>query len=119
MFHSHRLALVVTAVATVLVAIGCSDDVGEPGPGSGSSSGASSSSGDLADAGGEGDSSSSGKKKIGETGCAADEDCESNACFKGNAQSFCTVRCTGDTATSVCVAPLTGTCNKQGYCKRD
>ncbi|MDF2692905.1 MAG: hypothetical protein K0S65_1288 [Labilithrix sp.] len=82
--------------------------MGEPGPGSGTGTGT-----------GGNASGSGGTKAIGATGCSADEECESNVCFKGNTQSFCTARCDSNTATAVCVPPLTGTCNKQGYCKRD
>jgi hypothetical protein len=60
-----------------------------------------------------------GKLKAGDQGCNLDTDCETNLCFKGNAQSFCTVFCSTANAQQICVPPLTGTCNKQGYCKRD
>jgi hypothetical protein len=59
------------------------------------------------------------KKKIAEVGCCDGAQCESGFCFAGNAQSFCTVRCTAENAVTVCVAPLTGSCNQRGFCKRD
>jgi hypothetical protein len=111
-----QLPLLVGTFAAGVVGIGCGGDVGQPGPGTTSSSGSSGAS----DAGGaDPDASTSGKKKVGEVGCTADDECQSNVCFKGNAQSFCTVRCTPNNATTMCTPPLTGTCNKQGYCKRD
>lgn len=57
--------------------------------------------------------------KVAETGCTDDTSCAEGVCFKGNAQSFCTLKCTAENTAIVCVSPLTGTCNKQGYCKRD
>jgi hypothetical protein len=59
------------------------------------------------------------KKKLAEVGCCDGAQCESGVCFAGKAQSFCTARCTAENAASVCVAPLTGSCNQQGFCKRD
>ncbi|MBX3218707.1 MAG: hypothetical protein KF850_42270 [Labilithrix sp.] len=115
MHLSKRVSSCVLLVAGALVVVGCGGDVGEPGQGTN----ASRSSG----AGGDGDEAdaapASGKKKLGESGCAADDECESEVCFKGNSQSFCTVRCTTDDATTTCVAPLSGSCNKQGFCKRN
>jgi hypothetical protein len=99
---SARLSLLGLIALSGASSAGCSDE-GEPGPSTGTSSGAS----------------SAGAKKIAEVGCNDDSECESNVCFKGNAQSFCTFKCTTETAANVCVAPLTGTCNKQGFCKRD
>lgn len=98
-------ALVISAVL-----IACSGDEGAPGPG-GTSTSSTSSSG--ADAGG------TGKKPNATVGCNDGSECESNVCFPGNAQHFCTLSCTTENAPTVCVAPLTGTCNKQGFCKRD
>jgi hypothetical protein len=60
-----------------------------------------------------------GKLKAADQGCNADTDCETNLCFKGNGQNFCTTLCTIANQLTVCVPPYTGTCNKQGYCKRD
>lgn len=99
-------------VAGALVVVGCGGDVGEPGPGTNASrSSGAEGDDDEADAG--------GKKELGESGCAADDECASGVCFKGNSQSFCTVRCTSDDVTTTCAAPLSGKCNKQGFCKRD
>jgi hypothetical protein len=103
-----RCSLLAWVLAAAAMA-GCSDE-GQPGPATGSTSGSSS----VADAGAAG-----ATKKVGEVVCNDDSECETNVCFKGNGQSFCTVRCAMETQTALCVAPLTGTCNKQGYCKRD
>jgi hypothetical protein len=59
------------------------------------------------------------KKKLAEVGCCDGTQCESGACFAGNNQSFCTLPCTPSNAPTVCVAPLTGSCNMKGFCKRD
>lgn len=102
------------AGAVVLVAslAACSSDEGAPGtslPTGSSTSSTSSSSGGDADGG----------LNTGAVGCNADAECRSGHCFQGNMQHFCTLACTTDNATAVCEAPLTGTCNKQGFCKRD
>ncbi|MBX3260284.1 MAG: hypothetical protein KIS78_17260 [Labilithrix sp.] len=94
--------------------VGCGGDVGEPGQGTNASRSSGAEGDDEAEP-----APASGKMKLGENGCAADDECESGVCFKGNSQSFCTVRCTTDDATTTCVPPLTGTCNKQGFCKRN
>jgi len=100
----HRWPFAAVALVAGMLLAACGGDEGEPGSAS-SSSGTSAAAGE--------------KKKTGDTGCAGDEECESNVCFKGNAQSFCTVKCSVETAATICVAPLTGSCNKQGFCKRD
>jgi hypothetical protein len=97
---SARYLAPLAGIVLGLLAAGCSDE-GEPSPTIGASSG------------------SLTKKKAAETGCTDNADCESQVCFKGNNQSFCTVSCTTETASQICVAPFTGSCNKQGYCKRD
>lgn len=92
-------------------------DEGQPGPGSGTGTGAGQGTNAAPlDAGSAGDG---GKLAVAQPGCKVDADCETNHCYAGNAQSFCTVPCTTANATTVCVAPLTGACNKQGWCKRD
>lgn len=50
--------------------------------------------------------------------CTSASQCQSQQCFIGGQQSFCTVACTPANQTTVCAAPFSGTCNKQGYCKR-
>lgn len=59
------------------------------------------------------------KKANAEGPCAANSECESGVCFIGGTQSYCSVKCTAADAVTTCVAPFTGSCNKQGYCKRD
>jgi hypothetical protein len=98
--------------AALVFMVACGGDKGEPGPGgTGSSSSSSSSSGD-ADA-------SAGKKPNGTIGCEQGTECESGVCFLGNMQHFCTMNCTEASKAEACRAPLTGSCNKQGFCKRD
>lgn len=72
-----------------------------------------------ADASASASTSAAEKKKDGEQGCNSNEECESNNCFAGNKQRFCTVPCNAENAVIVCVAPFTGTCNNRGFCKRD
>lgn len=50
--------------------------------------------------------------------CVTAAQCQSGQCFIGGMQSFCTVSCTPANANQLCGAPFSGTCNKQGYCKR-
>lgn len=89
----------------------CSSDEGAPGTSlpTGATSSTSSSSGDA----------DGGAKPNAAVGCNTDAECQSGHCFLGNAQHFCTVTCTTDNAPTICAAPFTGTCNKQGFCKRD
>jgi len=93
--------------------LGCSSDDGKP---AGGTSGAV-----VTDAGGDGgvaDSGDGGLKKNAAT-CAKPEECESNICFVGGTQSYCALSCTAASGPTVCVSPFTGSCNKQGFCKRD
>lgn len=109
------LGLVVLASLAVAA---CSSDNGKPGSSSGTPVATEPT--DATDAGGEAavDAATSTKKKNGELCTKADE-CESNLCFVGGVQSYCTVKCTPADAPTTCVAPLTGSCNSKGYCKRD
>lgn len=89
-------------------------DEGEPGPSIGSSSGQGTSSGGTATGDG-----GTGSNPNGTVGCKDGTECASGTCFVGKSQSFCSVKCTTATESTLCVTPLTGTCNMQGYCKRD
>jgi hypothetical protein len=103
------VALVISSLACGAV-LGCVADAGRPsGPIPEDTSSTVSSAGKA----------ESGKKKNGEEGCTADDECESGICFPGGKQAFCTVRCTSETAANDCAPPFTGSCNKRGYCKRD
>jgi hypothetical protein len=51
-------------------------------------------------------------------GCVKDADCKSSVCYLGDQGSYCSLKCTGETATTVCVAPFAGTCNKKGFCRK-
>jgi len=108
-----RCLLLLAACALALV--GCSGDEGKPTTSTdGGTTTPFSATADASPSPGTGTT-----KAIGVVGCRDGSECESGVCFVGNAQSFCTVRCTADDAAQVCVAPLTGTCNRQGFCKRD
>ena len=124
---------------------GCSADDGRPitgptGPGSGTGTGGGKGSGEgtgenrqtqpsdgTADETGEATQTTNptepapaaAKKANGEGPCAANGECESGVCFMGGTQSYCALKCTANDAATICVAPFTGTCNKQGFCKRD
>lgn len=114
----HASSLLGVLVLAFAGACGGGDE-GQPGSGTGAGTGTGTGQGANnapSDAGAEGDG---GKLKVAAQGCKVDADCETNHCFGGNAQSFCTVPCTTDNAPTICVAPLTGSCNKQGWCKRD
>lgn len=66
-----------------------------------------------------GASNTAAKKAAAEGPCAANAECESGVCFIGGNQSYCSVKCTAADAATTCTAPFTGSCNKQGFCKRD
>lgn len=115
-------------VTSALLALsGCSSDDGKPttGPGSGTGTGGGQGTGGGSTTQTPAPSDSSAteptgaKKKNAEGPCANGSECESGVCFVGGNQSYCSVKCTVDTAVTVCAAPFTGSCNKQGYCKRD
>jgi hypothetical protein len=91
--------------------VACSTDDGKPSTGT--------SSGALSDAGGGGDAEAGAKKKNAEGPCASNDECESNLCFMGGNQSYCSIPCTLANGPMVCTAPFTGSCNNRGACKRD
>lgn len=112
MQHTRTLVALVASSLACGAVLGCVADRGRPsGPIPDDTASIVSSAGKADD--------SSGKKKNAETGCTADDECESGICFVGGNQSFCTVQCTSETAATDCAAPFTGSCNKRGYCKRD
>ncbi len=117
---TQRVILVTSAV---LALAGCSSDDGKPstGPGSGTGTGGGQGTGEsTSQAPTETSATDPGaKKKNAEGPCTSGTDCESGVCFVGGNQSYCSVKCTVDTAATACAAPFTGSCNKQGYCKRD
>jgi hypothetical protein len=118
---------------------GCSADDGRPitgptGPSTGTSTGTGPGSGTGTGGGDDGkeqptdtaqstsptDPAGAATKKANAEGpCAANSECESGVCFVGTNQSYCAVKCTAADAATTCAAPFTGTCNKQGFCKRD
>lgn len=102
----------IVVTSALLALAGCSADDGRPSSGTGGETSSTDPSADTATA-------SSSDKKANAEPCAEPAECESGVCFVGGNQSFCSARCTPETAATVCVAPFTGSCNKQGYCKRD
>ena len=50
--------------------------------------------------------------------CMVNSQCQSNLCFVGGMQTFCSLPCTMATAAQDCpVPPTSGTCNMKGFCK--
>ena len=121
--HNARTACFLGVTALVALLAGCSGDDGKPtGPGSGTGTGGGKGTGTGSEAQTPADTSATepgAKKKNAEGPCTQGSECESGVCFVGGNQSYCSVKCTVDTAPATCVAPFTGSCNKQGYCKRD
>jgi len=118
---SRSLAM---ASALLVFLAACSGDEGAPttGPGSGTGTGGGTAGGSSGGGGETSTASSSeagAKKPSAEGPCADGAECVSGVCFVGTSQSYCSVTCTVATAASDCAAPFTGSCNKQGFCKRD
>jgi hypothetical protein len=93
-------------LSLLLFAIGCGGDLPPIG------------NGDLAGVGdGGGGPSDMSLLPLG-TPCMTNAQCQSNICFVGGKQSFCTLHCTQATVATDCpVPPTSGMCNMQGYCK--
>jgi len=108
MYSAHRwsLLIAVTTLAAASATTGCSADDGRPEQGGGTTT----ASANIDPA--------APKKKAAEV-CQAPAECESNVCFNGGTQSYCSVACTAANAATVCAPPFTGSCNKKGFCKRD
>lgn len=51
-------------------------------------------------------------------GCVRDADCQSGVCYAGDQGSYCSLKCTAETASAVCTTPFVGTCNKKGFCRK-
>ena len=50
--------------------------------------------------------------------CMTNAQCQSNLCFVGGMQTFCSLPCTTATEAQDCpVPPTSGLCNMKGYCK--
>lgn len=114
-------AIVGTASLWSLGLLGCSSDEGKPSSlieqPVGTDAGDAGGSAPLADAGGA-DANVPAKKGLA-ADCVNDSDCESNVCFKSDrGDNWCSVACTTATAAQVCVPPLDGACNRQGFCRR-
>ena len=124
MHSTHRLLDLLMAGGIACTIAACSSDDGKPkGSSSGTVPSGSADAGDEAaasDAGAsEAGAAEGGAKKPNAAPCTLPAECESGVCFVGGNQSYCAVTCTAANASTVCVAPFTGSCNKQGYCKRD
>lgn len=117
-----RTTFLVAALAGCSVLMGCSSDDGKPtsGPGTGTSTGAGTGTGTGDDT--ETDTGATtpapGAKKAAIEACTKDDDCASGVCYIGDQGSYCSLKCTADTAATACIAPFAGTCNKKGFCKK-
>lgn len=128
-----RTTFLAAALAACSLLMGCSSDDGKPttGPGSGTGTGGGTGTGSGTGADTETGTSPStpapsgsttqtttGAKKAAIEACTKDDDCASGVCYAGDQGSYCSLKCTAETAATVCVAPFAGTCNKKGYCKK-
>lgn len=124
-----RTSLLGTVLAASCVLFGCSADDGKPsGSGTGTGTGGGTGSGTGTSAPAPTDTSSNpatpapteaGAKKGYTEICATNDDCASGVCYASDQGAlYCSAKCTADNATTVCVAPLAGSCNKKGYCKK-
>lgn len=119
-------SILVTAVAAASVLTACSSDDGKPTTGTGTGAGTGSGTGTPTAPTASGTSpttppadAGAGAKKGLTEACVKDADCASGVCYPSDqGQLYCSVKCTADNATTVCVAPLAGTCNKKGFCKK-
>jgi hypothetical protein len=113
-------SILVTAVAAASVLTGCSSDDGKPTTGTGTGAGTGTPTTPTA----SGTSpttppAEAGAKKGLTEACLKDDDCASGVCYPSDqGPLYCSAKCTPENATTVCVAPLAGTCNKKGFCKK-
>lgn len=111
------------AVSIAAVVSACSDDDSGGGTTNVTDAGTGNDTGASTDAAAQQDTAAAqdtgtaeaGGKPFGET-CNLDSDCESNACFKGGSQQFCSIKC--DKPADCPVPPTSGQCNNQGYCRK-
>ncbi|MFO0742555.1 MAG: hypothetical protein U0270_42170 [Labilithrix sp.] len=63
------------------------------------------------------DSGVSGRR-LGDRGCKANEDCDSNLCVIGleEENNYCSLNCTKENAPTVCIEPLAGSCSRTLVC---
>jgi hypothetical protein len=131
-----RTSLLVTVLAASCILGGCSADDGRPSDGStGTGTGAGTGTGTGTGKTGtstppgtdtttspttpaQGDAGTTAKKGFTEI-CTTNDDCASGVCYASDQGAmYCSAKCTAENATTVCVAPLAGSCNKKGYCKK-
>ena len=119
---SRLLVAAIAGIACSSMLTACSSDDGKPstGTGSGTPVGAppSAPTGTAAGSSTTAPPPAPGTKKALLEGCVTDEDCASGVCYVGDQGSYCSLKCTAETAATVCVAPMAGTCNKKGFCKK-
>lgn len=138
-----RMTFLAAALAAASILMGCSSDDGKPGSGSGSGTGTGTGdgtgngTGTGTPAGTDTDTGATtpapsaspatpatpgtpttATKKAALDACTTNEDCASGVCYIGDQGSYCSLKCTADTAATACVAPFAGTCNKKGFCKK-
>ena len=114
-----RISLVVAVVLGSSTLMACSSDDGKPSEGTGSGTPVPTSTSATTPApSSTGTTPPASTKKALIEGCAKDDDCASGTCYIGDQGSYCSIKCTAETAATACVAPLAGTCNKKGFCKK-
>lgn len=127
-----RTLLLVTVLAASCILGGCSSDDGKPsGEGTGTGTGAGTGTGNGTGTGTgtpaatatttspASPAAEAGAKKGFTEICATNDDCASGVCYASDQGAlYCSAKCTAEDATTVCVAPLAGSCNKKGYCKK-
>ena len=117
MHSTHRVLMLLVAVGIVSTIGACSSDDGKPSTNTTTTPPASAADAGDEAAASEGGASEAGAKKPNAADCALPEECESGVCFVGSKQGYCAVACTAATATAICVAPFTGSCNNKGFCQ--
>lgn len=118
-----RRALLVTVVAASCILGGCSSDDGKPsedgtGTGTGGGTATPPTTATTTSPATPAPAEAGAKKGFTEI-CATNDDCASGVCYASDQGAlYCSAKCTPENATAVCVAPLAGSCNKKGYCKK-
>ena len=114
-----RLSLVAVLLgASTLLA--CSSDEGKPSDGtsSGTLVGAPTATPTATPSGSTTTTPPASAKKALIEGCVKDDECASGTCYVGDQGSYCSLKCTAETAATVCVAPMAGTYNKKNFYKK-
>lgn len=122
MLRTSVLASLLVTAAAVSSLTGCSADDGRPTTGTGTGAGTGTGTPTTPTATSTSSTTppaEAGAKKGLTEACLKDDECASGVCYPSDqGPLYCSAKCTADNATTVCVAPLAGTCNKKGFCKK-